>query len=120
MNRSAELLLALSEDKEEKKLTVLFLAVVNIVLLRTNLLICGDKERSLAGNGLDIGLENFSVLITSLIPFLFSSARISVASFADGKLVSDFVMDLGGLVSRKKDFIPAVTSAVKKGWTDRA
>lgn len=49
MNRSAELLLALSEDKEEKKLTVLFLAVVNIVLLRTNLLICGDKERSLAG-----------------------------------------------------------------------
>ena len=52
MNRSAELLLALSEDKEEKKLTVLFLAVVNIVLLRTNLLICGDKERSLAGNGL--------------------------------------------------------------------
>lgn len=91
MNRAAELLLALSEDKEEKKLTVLFLAVVNIVLLRTNLLVCGDKERSLA-----------------------------VASFADGKLVSDYVMDLGGLVSRKKDFIPAVTSAVKKGWTDRA
>ena len=48
MNRSAEILVALSEDKEEKKLTVLFLAVVNIVLLRTNLLICGDAERSLA------------------------------------------------------------------------
>ena len=57
MNRSAELLLALSEDKEEKKLTVLFLAVVNIVLLRTNLLICGDKERSLAGQ------ENLTIFV---------------------------------------------------------
>lgn len=90
MNRSAELLVALSEDKQKKGLTVLFLAVVNIVLLRTNLLICGDTERSLA-----------------------------VASFANGKMVSDFVMDLGGLVSRKKDFIPAVTAAVKKGWTNK-
>ena len=26
------------------------------------------------------------------------------------------VMDLGSLVSRKLDFIPAVTAAVKKGW----
>jgi len=34
-------------------------------------------------------------------------------------MVSDFVMDLGGLVSRKKDFIPAVTAAVKKGWTNK-
>ena len=78
MSRSAEILAALSEDKEAKKLQVLFLAVVNIVLLRTNLLITGDAERSLA-----------------------------IASFPSGKLTSDFVMDLGGLVSRKKDFIPA-------------
>lgn len=34
--------------------------------------------------------------------------------------MSDFVVDLGGLVSRKKDFIPAVTAAVKKGWSDKA
>ena len=88
MSRSAEILAALSEDKEAKKLQVLFLAVVNIVLLRTNLLVCGDVERSLA-----------------------------VASFPTGKLTSEFVMDLGGLVSRKKDFIPAVTGAVKKGWS---
>lgn len=88
MGRSAEILSALSEDKESKKLQVLFLAVVNIVLLRTNLLVCGDVERSLA-----------------------------VAAFPTGKLTSDFVMDLGGLVSRKKDFIPAVTGAVKKGWS---
>jgi hypothetical protein len=25
-------------------------------------------------------------------------------------------MDLGGLVSRKKDFIPAITKAIKAGW----
>jgi hypothetical protein len=28
------------------------------------------------------------------------------------------VLDLGGLVSRKKDFIPAVTGAIKKGWCE--
>lgn len=26
-------------------------------------------------------------------------------------------MDLGGLVSRKKDFIPAVSAAIKRGWS---
>jgi manganese-dependent inorganic pyrophosphatase len=48
MSRSAEILTALAEDKEAKGLSVLFLAVVNIVLLRSNLLLCGDNERSLA------------------------------------------------------------------------
>jgi inorganic pyrophosphatase/exopolyphosphatase len=93
MNKAAELLVALSADKEAKGLSVLFLAVVNIVLLRTNLLLCGPSELSLA-----------------------------VASFSNGKLIPSidsepYIMDLGGLVSRKKDFIPAVTGAVKKGWS---
>mmetsp|Transcript_12005 Transcript_12005/g.20047 ORF Transcript_12005/g.20047 Transcript_12005/m.20047 type:complete len:234 (+) Transcript_12005:1-702(+) len=94
MSRSAELLMALSEDKEAKGLSVLFLAVVNIVSLKSNLLLCGPDEVSLAE-----------------------------ASFKNGKLVQPddadaeiSVMDLGGLVSRKKDFIPAVTSAIKGGW----
>lgn len=92
LQRSAELLVALSEDKEAKGLSVLFLAVVNIVELRTKLLLCGKNERSLA-----------------------------LKSFPAGKLVRDedggetHVLDLGGLVSRKKDFIPAVTGAIKKG-----
>lgn len=95
MNRSAEILTALVKDKEDKKYDVLFLAVVNIVLLRSNLLLVGEAETSLAQ-----------------------------ASFAHGKILTPsengalpFVMDLGGLVSRKKDFIPAVTAAVKRGWT---
>lgn len=92
LRRKAELLAAISEDKEQKELDVLFFAVVNIVKLKSNLLLCGETERSLA-----------------------------VASFANGKLVPNSdgepcMMDLGGLVSRKKDFIPAVTSAVKNGW----
>lgn len=93
MARADELIIALREDKASKGLSILFLAVVNIVLMRTNLLLCGPDEISLA-----------------------------TASFPTGKLIETegvptTVMDLGGLVSRKKDFIPAVTSAVKKGWS---
>jgi len=94
MSRAAELLVALNDDKEEKGLSVLFLAVVNIVSLKSNLLLLGPDEISLAE-----------------------------AAFTSGKLLppvdqfsSPTVMDLGGLVSRKKDYIPAVTNAIKKGW----
>jgi len=90
LSKTAELLVALAEDKEAKGLSALFLGVVNIVKLRTNLLVVSNDERTLA-----------------------------VSSFPNGKLVdgeSSFVMDLGNLVSRKKDFIPAVTNAVKRGW----
>ena len=89
LSRADELLIALSHDKEHKKLSVLFLAVVNIVTLQSTLLLCGPNERSLAES-----------------------------AFKDGKMTdsSPFEMDLGGLVSRKKDFIPAVTKAIKLGW----
>lgn len=93
LNRSAELLLSLSDDKENKKLDALFLAVVNIVKLRTNLLLCGDHEKSLAEH-----------------------------AFINGKInqKEPYIMDLGSLVSRKKDFVPAITAAVKKGWSPKA
>ncbi len=92
MSKTPELLVALAEDKEAKKLSALFLGVVNIVKLRTNLLVITGDERALA-----------------------------VSAFPNGKLLGEdpnnsFVMDLGNLVSRKKDFIPAVTNAVKRGW----
>eukprot|EP01039_Chlorochromonas_danica_P004559 gene4559-4997_t len=94
LNRTPELLLALSEDKEAKGVSVSFLAVVNIVKLRSTLLLCGPNERSLA-----------------------------VSAFPKGELVAadysePFHMDLGNLVSRKKDFIPAISSAVKRGWSN--
>ena len=86
--RAEAILLALNDDKDSKGLSVLYLAVVNIVELRSNLLCLGTDEESLAR-----------------------------AAFANGKMVSTGVMDLGGLVSRKKDFIPAITRAIKDGWT---
>lgn len=93
MGKTSELLVALNADKESKGLSVLFLAVVNIVALKTSLLLCGPNEKSLA-----------------------------IKSFTKGKLISrdgvESVMDLGNLVSRKKDFIPAVTAAIKAGWCE--
>ena len=89
LSRTEEILIALAHDAEQKSLSVLFLAVVNIVSLHSTLLLCGPNERSLAE-----------------------------AAFKDG-IISDsspHVMNLGGLVSRKKDFIPAVTKAIKLGW----
>jgi manganese-dependent inorganic pyrophosphatase len=89
LSKTEELLIALAHDKEEKRLDVLFFAVVNIVSLHSTLLLCGPNEISLAEK-----------------------------SFPNGKInESPFVMDLGDLVSRKKDFIPAVTKAIKLGWT---
>jgi manganese-dependent inorganic pyrophosphatase len=92
LTRTLELLLALSDDKEKKGLSVLFLAVVNIVALRSTLLLCGPDEHSLAQ-----------------------------AAFRDGVMKTDdrgseSMMDMGSRVSRKLDFVPAITAAIKAGW----
>jgi hypothetical protein len=75
--------------KKEKKLDVLFLAVVNIVELKGTLVVCGPAELSLAK-----------------------------AAFGDCKMLNEdaTLMDLGKRVSRKKDYIPEVTRAIKAGW----
>ena len=90
MARSAEILESLAVDKLEKNLDCLFLAVVNIVYLRSNLLMVGPDEKSLAIKAFENGI------------------------IKEGD--ESYIMDLGGLVSRKKDFIPKVTAAVKAGW----
>jgi inorganic pyrophosphatase/exopolyphosphatase len=96
LRRAPELLAALAADKEAKGVSLTFLAVVNIVALKSTLLCVGDGERSLAQ-----------------------------AAFAHGRFLRDefddedeaaALMDLGGLVSRKKDFVPAVSAAIKRGW----
>lgn len=86
LTRVHELLPELVACKKEKHLQSLFLAVVNIVDLKSKLLLCGPTE-------------------------------LSLAAAAFGGPVTDHVMDLGGLVSRKKDFIPAITKTIKNGWT---
>ncbi|CAM9307036.1 unnamed protein product [Heterosigma akashiwo] len=66
---------------------MLFLMVVDIVAIRSNLLICGKKEKSLA-----------------------------VACFG-GEIAADgLTMDLGDRVSRKKDFSPPLGATIKAGW----
>jgi len=88
IDRLDELLPEIVACKMEKNLSALFLAVVNIVELKGTLLLCGPSELSMAK-----------------------------AAFPDCK-VNDAhtMMDLGSRVSRKKDYIPEITKAVKAGW----
>lgn len=89
IDRIDELLPEIVACKKEKGLSALFLAVVNIVSLRGTLLLCGPTELSLAKAS-------------------FEGCDVNESST---------VMDLGDRVSRKKDYIPAITKAIKGGWT---
>lgn len=71
----------------EPSINAVLLAVVDIVNLHSTLLICGRVEASLA-------LAAYGGELT-----------------ADGSM-----LQLAGLVSRKKDFVPPLTKAVKEGW----
>ena len=87
LDRIEELLPELVICKKERGYCCLFLAIVNIVRLHSKLLLCGPTEQCLAE-------QSFGGEVTR-----------------DGTL-----MDLGKRVSRKKDFIPAITSTIKGGW----
>lgn len=73
--------------KKEKGLRMLFLAIVNIVKLHSNLLLCGPTEKALA-----------------------------IAAFGGEISHHDHIMDLGNLVSRKKEFLPVITKTINSGW----
>lgn len=89
IDRLEELLPEIVSCKKEKELSALFLAVVNIVSLKGTLVLCGPSELSLAQ-----------------------------AAFTDCTMNETLtLMDLGKRVSRKKDYIPAITQAIKSGWT---
>ena len=83
-----ELLPEMVAVKREKNLQCLFLAVVNIVKLRSQLILCGPTEKALA-----------------------------TAAFAGDIDEDGTLMDLGSRVSRKKDFIPVITRTIKGGWS---
>ena len=82
MDRKSELIPELALSKKEKGLDFLFLAVVNIVVMRSNLLMCDLPELELAK--LTFG----------------------------GEITSTGVMDLGSRVSRKKQFVPPMTASI--------
>jgi len=87
MDRVDQLLPEMVACKKERKYSVIFLAIVNIVKLHSHLLLCGPTEQCLAE-----------------------------ASFGGELLRDGTIMDLGKRVSRKKDFIPVITSTIKGGW----
>lgn len=88
MERIDEILPEMVACKKEKGYQCLFLAVVNIVKLKSCLLLCGPTETSLAE-----------------------------ASFGGEISKNGTVMDLGSRVSRKKDYIPVLTKVIKGGWS---
>jgi manganese-dependent inorganic pyrophosphatase len=87
LKRIDEILPEMVICKKERGYACLFLAIVNIVELHSKLLVCGPSEQCLAEMSFGGELSR------------------------DGTL-----MDLGKRVSRKKDFIPAITSTIKGGW----
>ena len=88
MERAEEIRSAIAEDKKEKGLSMLYLAVVNIVELQSHLIIVDENEMALAK-----------------------------LAFPDGDILNYYTINLGTRVSRKMDFIPAITRAVKDGFT---
>jgi manganese-dependent inorganic pyrophosphatase len=88
--RKDELLAALAESKRAKSLDLMYLAVVNIVALHSTLLLIGPDE-------------------TSLARMAFPPQEGGAGPTEDPGLYS-----LGGLVSRKKDFIPVISRVVNK------
>uniref|UniRef100_A0A7S3Q5I3 inorganic diphosphatase n=1 Tax=Chaetoceros debilis TaxID=122233 RepID=A0A7S3Q5I3_9STRA len=84
--KTSRLIPEMAACKKEKKLSFLFLAIVNIVKLKSSLLICGPGEKSLAQ-----------------------------AAFG-GEISNGNLMDLGNRVSRKKEFIPVLTRVINDGW----
>jgi manganese-dependent inorganic pyrophosphatase len=86
MDRIDQLLPELVLCKKERGYACLFLAIVNIVKLHSNLVLCGPAEKSLAEHAFG------------------------------GAITDDSIMNLGKRVSRKKDFIPKITASLKQGW----
>lgn len=84
--------------REEKNLTAYFLAVVDIVHMTSSLLICGDVEESLA-------VAAYGGTVTT-----------TPTDTDTDTVKNNVVLQLTGLVSRKKDFIPPLTRAVASGW----
>ena len=87
LKKTKQLIPELVACKKEKNLSMIFLAVVNIVELKSCLLVCGPKEKSMA-----------------------------VAAFGGEISMNDTIMDLGNRVSRKKEFIPVITRIINNGW----
>jgi inorganic pyrophosphatase/exopolyphosphatase len=87
LQKASKLIPEMVACKKEKNLSMIFLAIVNIVKLKSCLLLCGPSEKALA-----------------------------VDAFGGEISRNDTLMDLGNRVSRKKEFIPVITKIINDGW----
>jgi manganese-dependent inorganic pyrophosphatase len=99
LKKLEELLPEMVVCKKERGYSCIFLAIVNIVQLHSHLLLCGPTEQCLAEEAFVKKNNNNDVPSSELYTH-------------DGRL-----LNLGKRVSRKKDFIPAISAAIKGGWT---
>ena len=83
MKRREELLVECRAVKKDKKIDFLFLSIVNITDGKSKLLICDYLEKEIAEKAFG------------------------------GKVDKNSILDLGNLVSRKKEFIPAIEKVLK-------
>ncbi|KAG7347411.1 inorganic diphosphatase [Nitzschia inconspicua] len=87
LKRVEELVVEMVACKKENSMDLLFLAVVNIVKLQSQLVLCGPAETSLAERAYGGNISAGGIL-----------------------------MDLGNRVSRKSEFIPVLASTIQSGW----
>ena len=111
--RKEELIEALKLCKAESNLTLIYLAIVNIVAMHSNLLLVGDNEK-------DLAVKSFPLLNALAVadPAVASSNESTHANpIVDNLIVDNNMLNLGTRVSRKNDFIPNITRIIKKeGW----
>lgn len=102
--RSQELVKEMRTVKKElsadKNVDVFYLAIVDIVNLRSYLLLLGEAERTLA----EAAYGGRSAALPE-----------DVAGVA-GENCERYIYDLGSRVSRKADFVPPISAAVSGGW----
>ena len=111
--RKDELIEALKLCKAESNLTLIYLAIVNIVAMHSNLLLVGDNEKDLAVKSFPL-LNAVAVADTAVVS---SNESTHANPIVDNLIVDNNMLNLGTRVSRKNDFIPNITRIIKKeGW----
>lgn len=102
------LLLELHQLKLEAGLQVVFLSIVDLADKRADLLLPGPDEVLLAQSAFPDG-RLFSPALNSNSHDCESLRRLGIS-------LHTCAMDVGGLISRKKQFKPAVDNALAAGW----
>ena len=104
-------LLELYHLKQEKQLQLVFLSVVNLAAKTSVVLLCGPGEVSLA----QAAFPNGRLFNSSPAGEFDAEDRQSLSQL--GIALGTCCMDVGALMSRKKEFKPAVDEVLSAGWT---